>query len=145
MDTINQTPSQAPLTTVAQPAINSGWSWGAFMFDPAFIIAIRNYTFLFCYLLYLIPLVNIVAMIGIKIYLGINGRRMAIASKSFASPDEALGYMKGTDHAGRVLFFATIIIMVLGIVFSVALGTFFRHILPMQFNSTSTYQLPATQ
>lgn len=98
-------PQDAPVVVESTPSNVKGWSWGAFMMDPAFIIAIKNYKFLFFYILYLIPVLNFFAIIGIKVYLGLNGRSMASKSPQFVNESEFIGYMKGVDHAGKVLFF----------------------------------------
>ena len=99
------------------------------MFDPAFLIGIKQYKFLLVYLLCLVPIVNIFAIVGIKIYLGLNGRSMAAKSPMFANQDELNGYMKGVDHAGKILFFVAIIAMAIGftVAFSVMGALFAKH------------------
>jgi uncharacterized membrane protein YdbT with pleckstrin-like domain len=70
-----------------------------------FIIAIREYAYLFLLLLMLIPFLNFLVFIGFAIYLGINGREMARKSKTFANNEQYLGFMKGLDHAGKIVFY----------------------------------------
>lgn len=102
------------------------WSWGAFMFDPAFIIGIRKYTFLLLYLLYLVPLINLLAIIGIKVFLGLKGHEMAQTSATFENEDERRGYMKAIDHAGFVLFIVMLVFLLLWSVLALAFaGSFF--------------------
>ena len=102
-------------TTIQKNDIN-GWSWGAFMFDFIFIIATKKYIYLLLFLLYLIPLVNFLAMIGIRIFLGTQGRRIAAESQMFSNKDEWQGFMKALDHAGYIIFIVTVIVLILGFV-----------------------------
>ena len=90
---------------------NQGWSWGGFMLDFVLIIGAKRYAFLWLFILYFIPLVNILAMIGIKIYLGLNGRRIVAESEAFANDDEKRGFLKGLDHAGKIFFFIFLALM----------------------------------
>lgn len=98
------------------------WSWGAFILDPFFIIAIRRYVFLLLYILYFIPLVNIVAMIGIKIYLGLKGRELAESSPTFNSAEERKGFFKAIDHAGLITFIVALVMIVLSLIFGAVVG-----------------------
>ena len=92
------------------------WSWGAFMFDFIFIIATKRYIYLLLFLLYLIPFVNFLAMIGIRIFLGIQGRRIAAESPMFSNKDELRGFMKAIDHAGYITFIITVVVFILAFV-----------------------------
>jgi hypothetical protein len=107
-----------------QAAAPSGteWSWGAFMFDPAFLIAIQKYAYLLVYLLMLIPILNFIVWIGLKIYLGLKGREMARDSATFASAEEREGFFKGFDRAGKVLFFVSLAFFVLSLLLSLTVG-----------------------
>lgn len=114
-----------PFTPMNERAPKSTWSWGAFMLDPFFIIAIKKYQFLFVYLLYFVPFINFLAMIGIKIYLGLYGRKMAEESTIFSNNDQFEGFMKAIDHAGKVVFYVSLALVILtmvafGMIFSFA-------------------------
>ena len=112
----NNTPQQSSYSTPKQKNDISGWSWGAFMFDFIFIIATKRYIYLLLFLLYLIPLVNFFAMIGIRIYLGTQGRRIAAESTIFSNKDEIRGFMKAIDHAGYITFIFTVVVFILAFV-----------------------------
>lgn len=84
---------------------DEGWSWGAFMFDVPFLIAIKKYKMLWWFLLALIPFVNAAFYIIFKIYMGSHGRALAAQSSHFTNQHEYNGFMKAMDHAGKVLFF----------------------------------------
>lgn len=128
----------AAATTQPAPAASGGWSWGAFIMDVPFLIAIKKYTYLWFYLLLLIPIVNLFAILGIKIYLGMKGREMAMTSKTFASKDEYNGFMKGFDWAGKVLFFVSLAIFALGLIGGLvgafAMGEMFNVMSPVDFS-----------
>lgn len=100
----------------------SQWSWGAFMLDVPFLVAIQKYVYLLVYLLMLIPFVNFIIYIGFKIYLGLKGREMAQDSPAFDSKEEREGFFKGFDWAGKVLFFVTITFFVIGLLSSLVFG-----------------------
>lgn len=108
----------APQTVASE----SSWSWGAFMFDAAFLIAVKKYKWLFWYLLYLVPFVNFAFMIGFKIYLGVKGRAIAATSTYFQDERELHGFMKGIDHAGKVLFFVMLAVLVVWLVLVALFG-----------------------
>ena len=112
----NNAPQQSSYSAPKQKNDISGWSWGAFMFDFIFIIATKRYIYLLLFLLYLIPLVNFFAMIGIKIYLGTQGRRIAAESTMFSNKDEIRGFMKAIDHAGYITFIFTVVVFILAFV-----------------------------
>ena len=126
-DSIKGPETFTPLGQTADSRLGR-WSWGACMFDPGFIIAIKNYKFLFVYILYFIPLINIFAVIGIKIYLGLNGRSMAENSPQFENKDELNGFMKGIDHAGKIMFFVALIFIAGGILLAMmgAMGSMMK-------------------
>jgi hypothetical protein len=92
------------------------------MFDAAFLIAIKKYQWLFWYLLYLVPFVNFVFMIVFKIYLGVKGRTIAATSTYFQDERELRGFMKGIDHAGKVLFFIMLAVLVIWLVLVALFG-----------------------
>lgn len=100
----------------------SQWSWGAFMLDAPFLIAIQKYVYLLVYLLMLIPFLNFIIYIGFKIYLGLKGHEMAENSSAFDSKEEREGFFKGFDWAGKVLFFVTIAFFVIGLLSSLLFG-----------------------
>ena len=93
-----------------------GWSWGAFAFHLPFLIAVKRYTLIWWYLLAIIPLVNIIFFIVFAIYLGLNGHRLAVSGGQFTNQSEYDGYFKGINHAGKVIFFAMVIVVVLVLV-----------------------------
>lgn len=93
----------------------TGWSWGAFMFDIAFVLALKQYKFAWLFLLYLIPWVNVLAIIAIRIYLGFHGRRMTYESDAFDTPAERDGFVKGLDHAGKILLYVSLVLLVITI------------------------------
>lgn len=109
-------------TDRSQSAYDTGWSWGAFMFDAPFLIAIRKYAYLLVYLLMLIPLLNFIVYLGLKIYLGIKGRELAQDSETFNSRQERVGFFRAFDWAGKVLFWVMVAVFVLGIILTVATG-----------------------
>lgn len=110
------------------------------MFDVPFLIAARKYAYLWFYLLFLIPIVNLFAILAIKIYLGIKGREIARTSKTFASEEEFLGFMKGFDWAGKVLFFVGLTVFVLGLIATFAFGAAVADFAPFEFYMNSTPQ-----
>lgn len=97
-----------------------GWSWGAFMLELPFLIAIKRYMMLFWYLLLLIPFVNVVFIVAFKIYMGVKGRAMAATSTQFGNESEFRGFMNGFDHAGKILF----IVVVVALAITLLLGIF---------------------
>jgi len=99
------------------PYARPGWSWGAFMMGPFFLIAVRKYVHLLWYLLSIIPIVPLV----IAIFLGLKGRELAAESKSFANRDEYRGFMKAFDHAGFITFIIMIVLLVLYALFFVVI------------------------
>lgn len=106
--------------TLQTPTKNNEWSWGAFMLDVPFLIAIKKYTLLLWYLLAFIPFVNFLFFIGFKIYIGTKGRALAAESDQFANEDERNGFMKAFDHAGKILFFSAIAIFGIMIILMLA-------------------------
>jgi len=111
-------------TPVATDAYkDEGWSWGAFAFNWAFAIAIRKYMYLFLILLMFVPILNIVAFFGVMIFFGVKGREMAKGSVTFSSDEQRLGFMKGMDHAGKIVFFIWVVMFAIGIVASIILAS----------------------
>jgi hypothetical protein len=110
-------------STGAQDAyVDAGWSWGAAMFNVSFAVAIRKYWYLAVMILFFIPLVNFVAMIGLFVFFGMKGREIARDSVTFSNKDQYLGFMKGMDHAGKIMFlFIMIPAFIIGIFASVVL------------------------
>lgn len=144
MNETQNLPNQSISNTPPQPGSNEGWSWGAFMFDPVFLIAIKKYKMLWWYLLMFVPFVNLIFFIAFKIYLGIKGK--AIASTGvYLNEGERGGFMKGLDHAGKISFFAWLIITALMMIFwsmiaSLFLGGFvgqFLKFLPAAENNSN--------
>ncbi|HEX7042380.1 MAG TPA: hypothetical protein VF189_03960, partial [Patescibacteria group bacterium] len=83
---------------------STGWSWGAFILGPLFLLAIKKYYYLFLYLAYFIPFINFLAVFGIPIFLGIKGRELAYDSSMFETQHQASGFMSAVDHAGKIMF-----------------------------------------
>ena len=106
------TTPQMPSNTMAK----NDWSWGAVMLDVPFLIAIKKYTWLFWYLLAFVPFVNLVFFTGFKIYMGMKGKALLKESTQFANEDERNGFIKALDHAGKILFFAGIIALGIGLI-----------------------------
>ena len=92
------------------------WSWGGLMFEQILIIASKRYWYLLLYLLMFIPLVNIIAIAAIKLYFGYKGRSFVKASNAFSNEDEYRGFMKGVDHAGKIVFYIALVILVIALV-----------------------------
>jgi hypothetical protein len=86
----------------------SGWSWGAFMFGPAYLIAVKKYMYLLWYLLMLLPIINFIAMIGLPIYWGLKGTELAKDSTMFKNEDERSGFLRAINHAGFISFLIAI-------------------------------------
>ena len=105
------------------PATKTGWSWGGFMFTVVVMLASKRYVYLLLYLLMFIPIVNLIAIIGIMIWMGVKARSLVMASPAFTNHDEAVGFMKGIDHAGKIMLFILIILIVLGIILGATLTT----------------------
>jgi hypothetical protein len=97
-----------------------GWSWGAFMLNVYFLIGAKRYKFLWWFLLALIPIVNIIFIIIFVIYLGVNGHKIAAGGTQFSNQSEYDGYVKGLDHAGKIMFFVVLALVVIGIIFFIA-------------------------
>ncbi len=115
---------QSAVTSAVAP--DKGWSWGAFMFGIPFLIAIKKYKMLWWFLLSLVPIVNVIFYIVFAIYLGLHGHELAAKSAHFGNEHEYNGFMKGIDHAGRILFFIVLIgIVVIGVLSLIGLGGFF--------------------
>ena len=108
---------------------HSGWSWGGFMFSPPVIFASRRYIWLLLYLLMIIPFINIIGWLIPMIVLGIKGRDLIMTSHTFANQDEARGFMKGIDHAGKIMFWITLILLGLGLIFALVMGFGFLSLL----------------
>ncbi|NTV22003.1 MAG: hypothetical protein HGB03_00330 [Candidatus Yonathbacteria bacterium] len=119
----NEETSSAPTPAVAEKpkavvSMPTDWSWGGFMFGPAYLIAVKKYQYLLGYLLMLIPIINFVAMIGIAIYLGIKGHTLVVESPMFANNDERAGFNRAIDHAGRIMFFVSLACAVIALIFA---------------------------
>jgi len=116
---MDQTSSPAAILTP-----KAGWSWGAFAFNASFLIGVRRYRFLWWFLLAFVPFVNIIFWIVCVIYLGMKGHEIAARSTSFANQSEYDGYMNAQDHAGKVLFFAALIVgLVMAVIFVALIAT----------------------
>jgi len=112
---MNEQQNMPPGPSIPNPE-STGWSWGAFMLDPAFLIGIKKYKYLFWYLIMLVPFVGFLFYIGFKIYLGVKGREIASTS-TYLRGDERRGFMKGLDNAGKITFFSSLIFLALWLVF----------------------------
>ncbi|MBI5732670.1 hypothetical protein HY967_01785 [Candidatus Jorgensenbacteria bacterium] len=108
MDQITNTPS-----IPGETSLKSAWSWGAFMFDIPFLIAIKKYVWLLFYLLAFVPIVNAIFLIIFKIVMGMKGAALAAQSPQFTNQDEYNGFMRALDHAGKITFFGLIVVFVL--------------------------------
>lgn len=107
-----------------------GWSWGAGMFNIAFLVGVKRYKLIWWIILAVIPLVNIIFWIAFFIYLGINGHRIAATGTQFANQSEYDGYIKAQDHAGKIFFFVFLIfavIAIIGLVAAISLGVYGPH------------------
>ncbi len=98
-----------------------GWSWGGFMFSPVVILGSKRYVYLLLYLLGIIPLVGPLLWIAVMIFMGVKGRALVMASGVF-SDEEARGFMKGIDHAGKIMFWIMIVLVIVGIIFGLVAG-----------------------
>jgi hypothetical protein len=126
-------------TATAQTGIipKQGWSWGAFMLNFQFLIAIKKYKMLWWYLLALIPFLNIIFFAVFAIYLGVKGHELGTTGGQFASQAEYDGYMKATDHASKVMFIVFLIAIILGIILAIA-GFSLGFLIPHMSTSTTT-------
>ncbi len=102
-------PAPAPFTPGPDVSGQGGagtstWSWGGFFFGPAFLIAIRKYMYLWVYVLMFIPLLNIFALLGMAVFLGIKGHELVAQSPAFLNSDERNGFTRAMDHAGFIMF-----------------------------------------
>lgn len=105
----------------------AGWSWGGFMFHFYFLIAVKKYQLLWWYLLALVPFLNVIFLLASSIYLGTKGHEIGATGTQFANQSEYDGYMKGTDHAGKIGFFITIGIAVIAIIVLIVAIAFGLH------------------
>lgn len=106
-------------------ADEAGWSWGAFVLDVPFLLATQNYAYFLIFALAIVPFVNLVFPIiylGFKVFLGLKGRGMA-QNGVFQSAQERAGFMRGIDWAGKVMFYAALIIFALGLLSMLLLGS----------------------
>ncbi len=94
-----------------------GWSWGAFMFTPVFIIGTKRYIYLLWYLLLIIPFLGPLLMFGFQIYLGLNAKKLLEGNKMFDNEDEKVGFVKGINHDGFVSFIIAIVLILVGLLF----------------------------
>lgn len=95
------------------------WSWGGFLNPWYAVIASRRYSYLPLFILYVIPLVNILS-IAIHIYFGMKGRQfIKDHNNAFTNDSEVAGFIRGYDHVGWISFliglaiFALIVILML--------------------------------
>lgn len=103
---------EAEVPTKLDEYKDEGWSWGGFSLNWIFLLAVRKYMYLLVLLLMLVPILNILIMIGFMIFLGIKGRELARESRTFSNHEQYLGFMKGADHAGKVFAIFYILAMV---------------------------------
>jgi hypothetical protein len=102
---------------------HSGWSWGAAMLNATYLIAIKKYKYLLLYLLFLVPFVGFMGMIVMFVYLGLRGRKLAYESSMFKNKGEVDGFMRAVDHVGKVMFFISLIVIVIWIVIMFSFGS----------------------
>ena len=95
----------------------SGWSWGGFMFGPAYLIGTKHYAYLLLYLLTLVPLLGGLVWLGIAIFLGLKGHDLVAQSRMFKNDDERNGFNRAIDHAGLITFLFTVAIFLLVFLF----------------------------
>ncbi len=146
---INPVPASPSTSTSTSTPESSGWSWGAFMTDPIFLIGLKKYKKLWWYLLGVVPFLGPIFLIGFKIYLGNKGREISTTT-TFLSEDERRGFMKGLDHAGKVTFFAAlisigviIVLLILGIsFFSLIFSKYIKFIDTDKNTSENTQNIP---
>ena len=97
------------------------------MVNAAFLIGAKRYKYLWWYLLAVIPLVNIVFFVAFFIYTGVKGHEIAARGTQFANQSEYDGFVKGLDHAGKVLFWVVVILFVLWLIlFAVGMNFWFH-------------------
>jgi hypothetical protein len=88
------------------------------MFAPAYLIAVKKYKYLLLYLLGLVPFINVIAMIGIPIFVGLKGHGFVVESDMFKNDDERAGFNRAIDHAGWIMFLVTLAGLVLSLLFA---------------------------
>lgn len=110
-----ESPSKEMKVTLSMP---SDWSWGGLMFAPAYLIAVKKYKYLLLYLLGLIPVINVIAMIGIPIFVGMKGHGFVAESDMFKNDDERAGFNRAMDHAGWIMFLVAIATFILAFLFA---------------------------
>ena len=93
------------------------------MFDPVIIIGAKKYWYLLWYILYFIPLVNIVFIVAFKIYMGIKSHDIVAKSPAFANEDERRGFLSGVNRAGFVFFWIFLAFFIIWLVFALTIGT----------------------
>lgn len=103
-----------------------GWSWGGFMFHIYFAACIKRYWYLLWMIALVVPYVSGIITFGLMIYFGVKGRELAAGSPVFKSKQQYIGFMKGIDHAGKVIFFVFFIglggLAIVGILASIVLA-----------------------
>lgn len=104
---------------------DEGWSWGGFALNWIFLLAVRKYTYLFFLILMFIPIVNFIVFIGMMIFMGLQGREIARVSRTFANHEQYLGFMKGVDHAGKIVAYFYLLILFVTLAFFVLMFSAF--------------------
>jgi hypothetical protein len=112
-----------------------GWSWGAFLFNAYYLVAVKRYKLLWWYLLMLVPFVNVIFAIVFAIYIGLHGHEIGASGTQFANQSEYDGFTKAIDHAGKIFFIIFLILAVLWVIFFLSFGFYF---LPTMHVSTSS-------
>lgn len=115
----------SPMSVEDSKYSNPGWSWGGFMQWTIFAIGLRKYWYLLLILIGMVPFVGGLISIGVMIYFGIKGREMAAASSVFANKEQYIGFMKGIDHAGKVMFFVSLIFLALVVAIVITFASLF--------------------
>lgn len=113
------------------------------MLNFSFLIGAKRYVYLWWFLLAFIPVLNIIFWIAMFIYLGVNGHAIAASGTQFANQSEYDGYIKGTDHAGKIVFFIVIAILVIVLIAFIAGFSLFgwagMHANPLPTNGSYSY------
>lgn len=103
-----------------------GWSWGGFIFHIYFAACIKRYWYLAWMVALIVPYISGIITLGLMIYFGVKGRELAAASPVFKSKQQYIGFMKGIDHAGKVIFFVFVVglggLAIIGILASIVLA-----------------------
>lgn len=109
-----------PTTGTAETDYSTGWSWGGFMFNLYFAIAVRKYAYLWLFFLNLIPYLGTLVMM---IIFGMKGRELAATSRTFDNKEQSIGFIKAMDHAGKIVFFILLCFIALVVFLGLSFAT----------------------